>query len=202
MHLEVELNNKKLAEVFEAYRPQMVKIATDMIGEDDAEDVVQEACAEVLTLPESAANPEGLLFQYLRWRCTDILRARSGVDVIVLEADLGDVDDDGETRPATLSDLEDLSAAQGGIPPWPTAIDPVTPEHTAMANEVRDIVRDIALSTVGERDYAIFLAVAEDDMPQWKVAKEFDIDQATVSRTVERVRSLMRNKLKEAGYDV
>jgi RNA polymerase sigma factor (sigma-70 family) len=180
------------------YRPTMVKAAVEALG-DDGEDVVQDVILEVLSLRNPPENIEGLLFQYLRWRINDRIR-EAGQTVEILEADLGEVEEDGELRPAQLADLEDISAAQGGIPPWPTAVDPITPEHAALASEMRAIVNQIAVTAVGERDYAIFLAVSQDELPQWKVAKEFDIDQATVSRTVDRVRRVMAEQLRQAGY--
>jgi RNA polymerase sigma factor (sigma-70 family) len=181
-----------------AFLPTMYKMAKDALV-DDHEDVVSETIMEVISLPDPPVNVQGLLFQYLRWRINDKLR-EMGQTVEVLEADLGDIEEDGELRPTQLADLEDISAAQGGIPPWPTAVDPVTPEHAALAGEMRDIVTRIAHEAVGERDFAIFLSVTQDELPQWKVAKEFDIDQATVSRTVERVRRIMADNLRQAGY--
>jgi RNA polymerase sigma factor (sigma-70 family) len=176
----------------------MLKAAVEALG-DDGEDVVQDVIVEVLALRNPPANIEGLLFQYLRWRINDRLRDM-GQTVEILEADLGETEEDGELRPTQLTDLEDISAAQGGVPPWPTAVDPVTPEHAVLAAEMRDLVTRIAHEYVGERDYAIFLSVTQDELPQWKVAKEFDIDQATVSRTVERVRRVMAENLRNMGY--
>lgn len=181
---------ESLERAFLATRKDLIDYATRWVGAQDAEDVVHDAYAEVAGLQYRPANSRAVLRIYTGWRVRDHLRARQEA-FVVLESDLPEVEEDGELRTAELSDLESLSSVAGGPPAWPTAIDPVTPEHVATASELRGVIRDTVVNAFGDRAYAMFLAVMEDGLSQGRVAKEFGVDQATVSRTVASVHELL-----------
>lgn len=189
------------ADVFfraEQSRESMVNYARSRVG-DAASDCVQEAIIKVAGLPNPPLGDiEGLLMLALKWACANEQRRRTEVEV--LESELGTIDDDGEERLMELSDLE----VQDSSPPpaWPSAVDHVTPEDEAGAAQLRNRIAYYGRTICGDRDYAIFCAVVMDQVPQWKVAREHDINQASVSRIVNHVRHAIADKLKGEGYDI
>lgn len=191
-------NTTKVEEAYALYSPAMFSYAAGRLGTDH-EDVVHDTFMEVMALPQLPdGGIEGLLIQRLKWRINDALRARQEV----LECELGMMDDDGQDRPMELGDLEEVQSEHGRSPPWPTAVNYDSPEEIVSANQMRDKIREIAVRTCGDRDYAVFCASMIDQAPQWKVAKEFNMDQATVSRVVARVRQAVADELVLEGYDV
>lgn len=180
---------------YEQHMPNMVAWAQGVVG-DDAEDVAHDAFLEVMGLPELRDGEiGGLLMQRLKWRATDFARRREAV----LEADLGEVDDDADTlRPMQLDDLESAQLHHGSTPPWPTAIDHNSPEEIVNAAQLRDAIAAECAEKASAADYGMFLAVA-DGVDQARVAKEWKVDQATVSRAVARVRTVASEFLERNG---
>lgn len=192
------MNTKRIEDAYTRYASSMLGYAQSRM-DTDAEDVVHEAFMEVMALPElPEGDIEGLLIQRLKWRISDAQRASAEV----LETDLGTVDDDGQERPMELADLEEAQSHHGSIPPWPSAVDYDSPEELMTAAQMRDKIREYAVEYCGERAYAVFLAVVVDDRPQGQVARQFHMDQATISRTVNFVRSVLREQLAIDGYAV
>lgn len=191
-------NNKKIEDAYSAYAEGMLAYALHR-NCPDHEDVVHDTFLEVMAMPNVPdGDIEGLLIQRLKWRISDAMRASREV----LESDLGTVDDDGQERPMDLGDLEDIQSEHGRTPPWPTAVNFDTPEDIVTASQMRDRIRTHATRLCGERDYAVFCAVVIDDVPQSRVAKEFRMDQATVSRIVQNVRDTVGTQLRAEGYAV
>jgi RNA polymerase sigma factor (sigma-70 family) len=191
-------DSKKFEDAYALYSPAMFAYAASKM-DGGGEDVVHDTFLEVMALPTLPdGDIEGLLVQRLKWRIKDALRARQEV----LECELGSVDDDGQDRPMELGDLEEVQSEHGRSPPWPTAVNYDTPEELVSASQMRDKIREIAVRTCGDNDYAVFCASQIDQMPQWRVAKEFHMDQATVSRVVARVRRAVADELSLEGYDV
>lgn len=176
---------------------RMVSYARNYVG-DDAEDVAHDAFLEVMALPELPGDIGGLLMQRLKWRIMDNTRRRDAI----LEADLGDTDDDDELRPMRLDDLESLQVQHGSTPPWPSAVDHDTPEGVVSADQLRNHIRNIAIEQCGDGAWAMFCAVMMDGTDQGRVAREFKVDQTTVSRTVARVRDVVAAQLTSEGFDV
>jgi RNA polymerase sigma factor (sigma-70 family) len=195
------LNNKALQDLYTKKQAELVSYARGIIG-DDAEDVVQEAFLEVANLPDvpEGEKAEGVLFTYLKWRVGSHLRKMQH-DRQTLEAELGMIEEDGTERPMVLGDLEERQSEHGRTPPWPTAVNYDSPEDIVTAAELRDRIRHHALASCSDTEYAVFLAITVDDKPQWAVAKEFNMDQATISRTVSRVRDAISAGLTEDGFD-
>lgn len=178
---------------YEKHLPTLVAYAQTLVG-DEAEDVAHDAFLEVMDLPELRDGEiGGLLMQRVKWRATDFLRRREAV----LEADLGEVDDDSDTlRPMQLDDLEATQIHHGSTPPWPTAIDADSPEEIVNAAQLRDQIAAVCRERCMPDDYGMFLAIA-DGVEQVRVAREWRVDQATVSRAVARVRSVVTEFLDE-----
>lgn len=179
---------------YEKHMDRLVAYAQPIVG-DEAEDIAHEAFYEVMDLPELREGEiGGLLMQRVKWRAADFLRRREAV----LEADLGEVDDDGESmRPMQLDDLEATQLHHGSIPPWPTAIDHDSPEEIVTAAQMRDKIAEVVRDKCGPDDYGMFMAIA-DGVDQSRVAKEWRVDQATVSRAVARVRNVVSDFLDES----
>lgn len=177
----------------------LLGVASDIVGPEEAEDVVHDAFLEVMALPElPSGRIGGLLVQRVRWRALDVLRARGEV----LEADLGEVEDDGVMRVMQLEDLESVQMHHGSTPPWPSAVDHDNPEDIMSANQMRDKIREYATAACGEAEWGMFCAVTMDGASQVRVAREFRVDQATVSRAVDRVRYEVQRMLQAEGYAV
>jgi DNA-directed RNA polymerase specialized sigma24 family protein len=179
---------------YEKHMDNLVAHARGLVG-DEAEDIAHEAFYEVMDLPELREGEiGGLLMQRVKWRAADFLRRREAV----LEADLGEVDDDGESmRPMQLDDLEATQVHHGSVPPWPTAIDHDSPEEIVTAAQMRDKIAQVCKEHCGADDYGMFMAIA-DGVDQARVAKEWKVDQATVSRAVARVRNVVSDFLDES----
>lgn len=190
-------NNPRYEVEYARHMERMVSYARNFVG-DDAEDVAHDAFMEVMALPELPPDIGGLLTQRLKWRMMDVTRKRDAV----LECDLGDTDDDDGLRPMQLDDLESVQMQHGSTPPWPSAVDNDTPEGMVGADQLRDHIRSIARTHCGDDGWAMFCAVMMDGVDQARVAKEFRVDQTTVSRTVARVRDVVANQLTAEGYDV
>ena len=195
------MNNQVLQELYTKKQPELVSYARGIVG-DDAEDIVQEAFLEVARLPDvpEGEKAEAVLFQYCKWRAHSHLRKLQR-ERQILEAELGTVEEDGQERPMVLGDLEEQQSEHGRTPPWPTAVNYDSPEDIVTAAELRDRIRHHAITTCSDTEYAVFLAMVVDDRPQWSVAKEFNMDQATISRTVARVRDAIVTGLKGDGFD-
>lgn len=180
---------------YEQHMPRLVAYAQTVVG-DDAEDVAHDAFLEVMDLPELRDGEiGGLLMQRVKWRAADFLRRREAV----LEADLGEVDDDSDTlRPMQLDDLEATQVHHGSTPPWPTAIEHDSPEEIVNAAQLRDQIAAVCRERCMPDDYGMFLAIA-DGVDQVRVAREWRVDQATVSRAVARVRSVVSEFLDETN---
>lgn len=192
------MNTNRIEDAYTRYASSMLGYAQSRL-DNNAEDVVHDAFMEVMALPELPdGDIEGLLIQRLKWRIADALR----VSAEVLETELGTVDEDGQERPMDLTDLEEAQSHHGSIPPWPSAVDYDSPEELMTAAQMRDKIREYALEYCGERAYAVFLAVVVDARPQEHVARQFHMDQATISRTVNFVRSVLREQLAIDGYSV
>ena len=172
---------------YEKHMPALVAYAQTVVG-DEAQDVAHDAFLEVMDLPELRDGEiGGLLMQRCKWRASDFLRRREAV----LEADLGEVDDDADAmRPMQLDDLEATQVHHGCTPPWPTAIDHDSPEEIVNAAQMRDSIASVCKERCNPDDYAMFLSIA-DGVDQARVAKEFRVDQGTVSRAVARVRGVV-----------
>lgn len=190
--------NSRIEEAYRLYSDKMLTYASSRV-DHGAEDLVHEAFMEVMALPELPdGDIEGLLIQRLKWRISDAQRASAEV----LECELGSVEEDGAERPMDLSDLEEAQTHHGSIPPWPGAIDYDTPEQIVTAAQMRDLIRQVAVDYCGQQAYSVFLAASIDGVPQAQIAKVFRMDQATVSRTVNFVRSVLLEHLAIDGYEV
>lgn len=194
-------NNERYTELYNKHVGQMVSYARNA-AIDEAEDVVHDTFMEVMALtdlPEGEVG--GLLMQRLKWRITDLMRKRAR------EFSEGDLllpyptDEAGEEILTPMAMLE-LMQTSRTTPAWPYIVEHTTPEDLVSANQLRDHIRDIATAEFGDEAWAIFCAVTIDGVEQARVAKEFRMDQSTVSRTVDRVRTAVQAKLIEEGYDV
>lgn len=176
---------------YEKHIGALVAYAQTVVG-DEAEDVAHDAFMEVMDLPNlSEGEIGGLLMQRVKWRAADHARRREAV----LESDLGDTDDDSDgMRTMQLEDLEVAQAHHGAIPPWPSAIHHDTPEDIVNAAQLRDEVMRVILENCSTEDYSMFMCMT-DGMSQARIAKEFKVDQATVSRAIGRVRATIEEKL-------
>jgi RNA polymerase sigma factor (sigma-70 family) len=176
---------------YEKHMPALVAYAQGVVG-DDAQDVAHDAFLEVMTLPDLPDGEiGGLLMQRTKWRASDFARRKEAV----LEADLGETDDDSDTlRPMQLEDLEAAQVHHGAIPPWPSAIEHDTPEEIVNAAQMRDEVMRVILSYCSQQDYSMFMCMA-DGMSQARIAKEFNVDQTTVSRAIARVRDTIEEHI-------
>lgn len=190
-------NNPRYEDEYAKHMDRLVSYAQAYVG-DDAPDVAHDAFMEVMALPELPGDIGGLLMQRLKWRMMDTNRRREAI----LECDLGDTEDEDELRPMRLDDLEALQVQHGSTPPWPSAVDHDTPEGAVSADQLRDHIRRIAIEGCGQDGWAMFCAVMMDGTDQARVAREFKVDQTTVSRTVARVREVVANQLIAEGYDV
>lgn len=195
------MKRETLQDLYTKKQAEFVAYARGLIG-DEAEDVVQDVFVEVSRLPDvpEGEKAEGVLFTYLKWRVHSHLRAQQR-DRQVLESALGDIEEDGQERPMVLGDLEEQQSEHGRTPPWPTAVNYDSPEEIVTAAELRDRIRHHALASCSDTEYAVFLAITVDDKPQWAVAKEFSMDQGTISRTVTRVRDAISAGLRADGFD-
>jgi RNA polymerase sigma factor (sigma-70 family) len=199
------VSNARYTEAYNLHVPQMICVARLSV-DADAEDVVHETFMEVMALPTvPEGDIGGLLMQRLKWRLTDFHRQKRET----LESDLRipriqggtDSEDRELSGPLTLADLE-AANFERDTPAWPSAIDYDTPEAIVSADQLRNRIRDIATEAHGAEAYAMFCAVMIDGETQARVAKEFRVDQTTVSRTVARVREAVRSSLIAEGYDV
>ena len=189
----------RVERAYAEHMPTLVSYARGVVG-DEAEDVAHDAFMEVIGLPDlSDGEIGGLLMQRLKWRAADFLRRREAL----LEADLGDVEDESDDmRPMQLDDLEATQVHHGATPPWPTAIDHDSPEELVNAAQMNALIREVATEQCSAEDYAMFLAVVVDNVRQDRVAREFRVDQGSVSRAVSRVRDTVAQHLEAHGYNV
>lgn len=206
-----------------ALRPHMEaarKVASNMVGDQDADDVVQDAILAICGKVDRDGIDEeinwlAILLTYTRWAGLDWLKQRREIQEHEISAEdlslprLGyDPGTDlslGDAGPAATSGeaLATLASVQHRTTPaWPTAIEYTTPEDNVTAAELRDLIREIAVARHGARDYAIFLAVVMDGKSQEEVARTHDITQSAVSRIVMHVRTTLAGELANLGYNV
>lgn len=195
-------SNERYTELYKKHVPQLVNYARGA-AVDEAEDVVHETFMEVMALPTlSEGELGGLLMQRLKWRITDHLRRRR--EFLAEDVPLPMSTVDGMEGVEFGTPLEYLETVQldRTTPAWPSVIDYDTPEALVSADQLRDRIRDIATEAHGREAYSMFCAVMIDGETQARVAKEFRVDQTTVSRTVARVRASVRDTLLAEGYDL
>lgn len=182
------------------YRDAAIRVASNMVGEQAADDVVQEAMLAITTkVQRDGVDPElnweALLIRYTQWAALDWLKHQKELEHFEGTEYIEDSDSAGPD--ADLTQYEDRST-----PAWPTAIERDTPEHIVTAADLRDLVREIAVAAHGARDYAIFMAHAEDGKSQAELAAEFKLSQQAVSRIILVVRTTLAMELARLGYNV
>ena len=204
-------SNKDRLNALREHVPAALKVARNMVGEQDAHDVVQDAVLAICGRAEREGIDEEvnwlpLLLTYTRWAGLDWLKKRKEIDEYensisdlpwVTEPDNGDSSNTPEDPYGSIA-----SQQLRTTPAWPTAIEHTTPEHLVTAAELRDLIREIAIAKHGARDYAIFCSVVMDGLSQEQVARTHDLSQSMVSRVVLQVRSTLAEELAALGYDV
>jgi RNA polymerase sigma factor (sigma-70 family) len=196
------VSNARYTEAYGKHTPQMIAYARDA-AVDEAEDVVHDTFMEVMALPSVPdGDIGGLLMQRLKWRIVDLIRKRKELmmeDQPLMQETNGH--DEGEYVGGALERIE-LMQMDRTTPAWPSVIDWNTPEDIVSAEQLREHIREIATEACGAEAYAMFCAVTIDGVHQERVAKEFRVSQATVSRNVTRVRDEVQQVLLAEGYDV
>jgi RNA polymerase sigma factor (sigma-70 family) len=179
-------------------------VAVNMVGPQDADDVVQEA---VLSLAkrveadgvEAEVNWLALFLRYTQWAGLDWLKKQREIahfEGTALEPD-GPSSGDGRFVSEADEDGGRLTSPDRHTPAWPTAIERTTPEDIVTAAQLRDLIREIAVQHHGARDYAIFCAVVMDGIGQARVAKEHEMSQGRISQVVQDVRGTLMREIGE-----
>jgi RNA polymerase sigma factor (sigma-70 family) len=199
------LNNKEVQAIYEEQDIHLLNRAIKIAGLDHARDIVNEAWANLLAKrikeKKDPDNWESALNQYVDWAAINQLRRQAQIEDLSSQSQADENEEEGDLGDEDA--LVNVETSQNRTAPaWPTAIERDTPEQNLLASELRDRIRDLALLLCSERDYAIFLAVTMDGVPQWRVAKEFGMTQQNVSQVVARVRSTLADALREEGYAI
>lgn len=177
------------------------QVAANLVGQQDADDVVQDAILAIAGRADREGVDEeinwlALFLRYTQWAGLDWLKKRDEIEAHEVEG-AGLLAPEGDSD----EDLAERSYVQHRTTPaWPTAIEQTTPEDIVTAAQLRDLIREIAVTRHGPRAYAVFGAVVMDGESQGKVAREHDLTQSRVSQIVNDVRETLREELTKKSF--